>query len=77
MESCASSRLRQKSCASSRFLANFYYNKKNYDDYNCFLKKCTTINSNGVHHFVKSIHSNRQYCKYCGCLFFKNSGNKD
>ena len=51
---------------------NFYYNKKIYDDYNCFLKKCTAINSNGVHHFIKSIHSNSQYCKYCGCSFFKN-----
>lgn len=51
---------------------NFSNDKKIYDEYNCFLKKCTAINSNSVHHFIKSRNNHKQYCKYCGCPFFKN-----
>ena len=49
----------------------FYNDKKIYEDYNCFIKKCNGLNSNSAHYFIKSRNSLNQYCKYCGCPFFQ------
>jgi hypothetical protein len=44
---------------------------KNNKDYEYFIKKCTGLSNNNVHHFIKG-KNNKQYCKYCGCPFFTN-----